>query len=36
MSNNEWQIFDSTAVAAGRYDKIEQVLELALIAFGIA
>jgi len=28
MSNNEWQIFDSTAVAAGRYDKIEQVLEL--------
>jgi KTSC domain len=28
MSYTEWQIFDSSAVAAGRYDSIEQTLEL--------
>jgi len=28
MSDNEWHIFDSSAVAAGRYDSIEQTIEL--------
>jgi len=28
MSYTEWQMFDSSAVAAGRYDSIEQTLEL--------
>jgi hypothetical protein len=28
MSYTEWQIFNSSAVAAGRYDSIEQTLEL--------